>query len=264
MIAHMEERRPDLSPEELQQQLNEAFAGVRAPEWRGIAQPPPEPPRELTSKEIQQRLNDLFGDMPSRPAPTPRPPSRPLHARGTSTAFERSICGPEVPNAWPSVRPPPEPTPKLTPEEIQQRLNEAFGPWEWMKSHPLPGLSPRRRRSLLRTAAHDRGAIAPSALRRAGQEPVQDRQEWRQGFSRPLLQRLGDGERALLGAWRRFDGSEDPRGQGARRRRDGRGAAQVGCAATGRREEIPRGSQARREMGNRTDARTRPRRGAQA
>ena len=42
--------------------------------------------------------------------------------------------------------------PKLTPEEIQQQLNEAFGPWEWMKSHPSPGLSARRRRSLFRVS----------------------------------------------------------------------------------------------------------------
>ena len=45
-----------------------------------------------------------------------------------------------------------EPPPKLTPEEIQQQLNEAFAPWEWMKSHPSPGLSRRRRRCLFRVS----------------------------------------------------------------------------------------------------------------
>jgi hypothetical protein len=152
MIPQMEERRPDLSPEELQQQLNEAFAGVRAPEWRGITQPPPEPPPQLTPEEIQRQLGELFGDMPPRPARTPlaRRPD-PSTLEELQRRLNEAFAGMAFPNnAWPSPKPPVEPPPELTPEEIQQQLSEAFGPWEWMKSHPSPGPSSRRLRSLFR------------------------------------------------------------------------------------------------------------------
>ena len=152
MIPRMEEPRSELSPEELQQQLNEAFAGVRAPEWRGIALPPLEPPAKLTPRELQQQLNELFGDMPSRPerVQSPRRPD-PSTPEELQQRLNEAFAGIAFPNnAWPSVRPPPEPPPQLTPQEIQQELNEAFGPWEWMKSHPSPGPARRRRRSLFR------------------------------------------------------------------------------------------------------------------
>jgi hypothetical protein len=160
MIPRMEERppMPSLSPAELQQQLNEAFAGVRAPEWRGIAQPPPEPPPKLTPEEIQQRLDELFGDMPSRPEPTPSPrrpdPSTPEELQ---QRLNEAFAGAELRNAWPSPKPPSEPPPELTPEEIQQQLNEAFVPWEWLKSHPSPSLSPCRLRSLFRASKPETG-----------------------------------------------------------------------------------------------------------
>ena len=164
MIPRMEEPRPDLSPEELQQQLNEAFAGVRAPEWRVVAQPPPEPPPKLTPEEIQQRCNELFGDTASRPEPTPparRPePSTPEEIQ---QRLNEAFAGAEVPNAWPWAAPPPEPRPKLAPEEIQQ-LNEAFAPWEWTKSHPAP--CPSRRRRRCRFGASDPATGGPSRRQR--------------------------------------------------------------------------------------------------
>ena len=43
-------------------------------------------------------------------------------------------------------------------------MNEAFGPWEWLKSHPSPGLSPRRLRSLFR--AGNPGTGGPSRRER--------------------------------------------------------------------------------------------------
>jgi hypothetical protein len=145
MIPRMEDLQPDLSPEELQQRLNEAFAGVRAPEWRGIAQPPPEPTRKLTPEEIQQRCNERFGDMASRPD-SASAPTRPLYPRGTQQRLNEAFAD-MLPKSAPLPKPPPEPSPKLTPEEVQQQLNEAFAPWEWMKSQPSPGLSARRLRS---------------------------------------------------------------------------------------------------------------------
>jgi len=91
--------------------------------------------------------------MPSRPEPTPTPrrpePSTPEEIQ---QRLNEAFAGAEVPNAWPSVRPPSEPPPKLSPEEIQQQLSEAFAPWEWMKSHPSPALSRRRRRFLFRAS----------------------------------------------------------------------------------------------------------------
>ena len=79
---------------------------------------------------------------------------------------------------------------------------------------------------------------ATATLRCPGQEPRQDRQKRRPRRALSLLSGLGNGERTLPRAWRRVDRTEDPGGQGARRRRDGRGAAQVGCAAAGRGQKI--------------------------
>src|SRR5579871_1869723 len=149
MIPRMEDGRPDRPSEEMQRRLNEAFAGVRVPEWREIARPPPVPTPELTPEEIQQRCNELFGDMPPRPAPTPsarRPePSTPEELQERLTeAFAGMACR----SSWPpKPEPPPDPPPELTPEELQQQLNDAFGPWEWLKTHPSAGRSPRRLRS---------------------------------------------------------------------------------------------------------------------
>ena len=164
MIPHMEEPRSDLSPEQLQQQLNEAFAGARAPEWRGIAQPSPEPPSQLAPEQIQERFNELFADMPSRPEPTPTPrrpdPSTPEELQ---QRLNEAFAGVAFPTARPSSEQPAEPPRELTPEEIQQQLEEAFAPWEWMKSHPSPGLSARHRRSLFRISKPETG---PSRRRR--------------------------------------------------------------------------------------------------
>ena len=193
----------------------------------------PEPPAKLTPEEIQQQLNEAFAGVLLNGG-TPRTPPEPRIE---------------------------SPGPSLSSEELQQHLNEHFG-----NSRPRlgPTLSPRRIRSLFRAgnpatggpSRRQRCDARVKNLFRIGKNGV--------GVAWPLLQRLGDGERSLLGAWRRVDGSEDPRGQGARRCRDGRGAAQVGCATPCRGEEIPCGPQARREMGGRTDARARPRRSAQA
>lgn len=147
----MEHAEPSLSPEESQQRLNEAFAGVRAPKWRATAQPPPEPPPKLTPEQIQERFDELFAVMPSRPEPIP-PPQRPDPAtpEELQQRLNEAFAGVKLSNSWPSPKPPPELPPKLTAEEIQQQLDEAFGPWEWLKSHPSAGRSPRRLRSLFR------------------------------------------------------------------------------------------------------------------
>jgi hypothetical protein len=128
MIPHMEGRRPPptpsppgqekLSPEEIQQRLNEAFAGMllNGGTRRTLPEPPREPPPSLSLEEIQQRLDELFPDM----APRPKPP---VESRQ------------------------PDPQPK----EIQQRLNDAFAAHEWSKSLPRLTPSPRRLRSMLRS-----------------------------------------------------------------------------------------------------------------
>ena len=156
MIPHMEQGRPPPTAEEYAEffeYLHKTFphAGARP-------KPSPEPPPKLTPEEIQQRFNELFGDMPSwpEPAPSPRRPD-PSTPEKLQQRLNEAFAGTEVPDAWPSVRPPAEPPPKLTPEEVQRRLNEAFGPWEWMKSHPSPGLSARRRRSLFRVSKPETG-----------------------------------------------------------------------------------------------------------
>jgi hypothetical protein len=151
MIPHMEELRSDLSPDELQQQLNEAFVRVRATERRGIARPPPEPPPKLTPEEIQQRCNELFGDMPSRhePTPPPRGPD-PATPEELQQRLNEAFAGVLSNGGTLRTQPKPQvesPRAPISPEELQQRLSEHFG-----NSRPLPGatLSPRRLRSLFR------------------------------------------------------------------------------------------------------------------
>ena len=135
--------------------IERGICQVETSEWRGIAQPSRATAPKLTPEEIQQRCSELFGDMPSRPAPTPAPrrpePSTPKEIQQRlEEAFAEVLNG--APQWRGSPKPPPEPPPKLTPEEIQQQLEEAFGPWEWMKAHPSPSLSARRRRSLFRAS----------------------------------------------------------------------------------------------------------------
>ena len=95
MIPRMEGSPPPPTVE----QYAEFFASLERTFPHGGASPKPksepeaELPPELTPEELQQRLGELFGDMPLRPKPTPAP-----------------------------RRPDPS-----TPEELQQRLNEAFG-----------------------------------------------------------------------------------------------------------------------------------------
>ena len=117
MIPHMEGRQPPPTPEEYADffaYLDRTFRHVGAP-----PKPPPEPPRELTPQEVQQRLNAAFGGMPSPPEPPPSPrrpdPSTPEELQ---QRLNEAFAGTEVPNAWPSVRPPAEPPAKLTPEEV--------------------------------------------------------------------------------------------------------------------------------------------------
>jgi hypothetical protein len=156
---------PKLTPAELQQQLNEAFAGVGVPNWRGIPQPPPQPTRELTPEEIQQRCKEVFGNIASRPEPTPSPrrpdPSTPEELQ---QRLNEAFAGVAIPNARPSPERPAEPPRKLTPEEIQQQLKEAFAPWERLKSHSPPSRSPRRLRSRFRV--HQPATGGPSRRRR--------------------------------------------------------------------------------------------------
>ena len=103
---------PELSPEEVQQRLDEFFADVASqPE---LPKPPPEPPPKLTPEEIQQQLDEAFAGI--------------VLNGGT----QRTLPEPRVES------------PPLPPEEIQQQLDEAFAPWERRKSHPSPGPSPRR------------------------------------------------------------------------------------------------------------------------
>ena len=74
MIPHMEARRPPHTPEEYAEffeYLDRTFPHVREP-----PKPPPQPPRELTPEEIQQRCNELFGGVAPRSAPTLSPRRR--------------------------------------------------------------------------------------------------------------------------------------------------------------------------------------------
>jgi hypothetical protein len=123
----MEGRQSMPSPEEIQQRLNEAFAGM-LPNGGASPKSPPEPPPKLSPEEIQQRLDELFPDM----APRPKPP---------------------VENRQPDPQP----------EEIQQRLNDAFAAHEWSKSLPRLTPSPRRLQSMLRSLrSRPRPATGPS------------------------------------------------------------------------------------------------------
>lgn len=134
-------------------------------------------------------------------------------------------------------RTPPEPRiespgPSLSSEELQQHLNEHFG-----NSRPRlgPTLSLRRIRSLFRAgnpatggpSRRQRCDARVKNLFRIGKNGV--------GVAWPLLQRLGDGEWSLLGAWRRVDGSEDQRARRASLPRWSRGGA------GGLRDAVPRG-----------------------
>ena len=150
MIPHMEGRRPPPTPEEyaeLFEYLDRTFPHVRA----RPKPPPPEPSPKLAPEELQQRLNELFADARSRtePSPTPRRPD-PSTPEELQERLNEAF-------GTPRTLPPPEPPPKLTPEEIQRQLNDAFAPWEWMKSHPSPGLSARRRRSLFGVSEPETG-----------------------------------------------------------------------------------------------------------
>src|SRR5271155_5336341 len=116
MIPHMEGRRPPPTPEEYAEFFD--YLDRTFPRGGASPKPPPDPPPDLTPEEVQRRLDELFGDMPLRPEPTPasrRPdPSTPEELQ---QRLNEAFAGTEVPNAWPSVRPPAEPPPKLTPEE---------------------------------------------------------------------------------------------------------------------------------------------------
>ena len=72
MIPHMEQCRPPPIPEEYAEffeYLDRTFPLVEAP-----PKPPVESRRtDPSPEEIQQRFNELFGDLPSRPEQTPAP-----------------------------------------------------------------------------------------------------------------------------------------------------------------------------------------------
>jgi hypothetical protein len=107
-----------LTPEELQQQLNETFRDVSSDGWMS-PKPPPEPPPKLTPKELQQRLSDAFAGVL-------------LNGGTLRTQPEPQVESPRAP---------------VSPEELQQRLNEHFDN-SCARLAPTP--SPRRRRSLFR------------------------------------------------------------------------------------------------------------------
>jgi hypothetical protein len=69
---------------------------------------------------------------------------------------------------WAQPESPREPAPERTPEEIQQYFNEAFAPYEWMKAQPSRGPSPRRLRSLLRSLSARPATDGPSRRQRCG------------------------------------------------------------------------------------------------
>jgi hypothetical protein len=126
----VESRRPDISPEEVQQRLSELFPGMASrPE---LPKPPPEPPPKLTPEEIQQQLNEAFAGVLSNGGTQPTPEPRV-----------------EIPR------------PQLSPEELQQRLDELFGD---SPPRSAPTLSPRRLRSLFRVG--NPGTVGPSRRER--------------------------------------------------------------------------------------------------
>ena len=152
----------------------------------------------------------------------PSRPSRPRNSRQKKSNTPRTPPEPRIES----------PGPSLSSEELQQHLNEHFG-----NSRPRlgPTLSPRRIRSLFRAgnpatggpSRRQRCDARVKNLFRIGKNGV--------GVAWPLLQRLGDGERSLLGAWRRVDGSEDQRARRASLPRWSRGGA------GGLRDAVPRG-----------------------
>jgi hypothetical protein len=145
--TYIEDSRPARSPAEIQQLCEEAFGGrnlVTLPERR-VQSPQP----KLSPAEVQQRLNDFFGDMPPRPEPIPPPRRGDLSPEDLQHHFNEAFAGVLV-NDWTRPEPPREPPSKLTPDEVQRQLNEAFAPYEWAKSHPGPGPSPRSLRFLQR------------------------------------------------------------------------------------------------------------------
>ena len=155
MIPHMEDRRPPPTPEEYAEffaYLDRTFSHVRA---RPEPPPPPEPTRKLTPEEIQQQLDEHFADMASRPElpkPPPEPPPK-LTPEEVQQRLSEAFAGVVLNGGKPRTLPGRQvesPGPSFSPEELQQRLDEAFVASEWMKSHPSPRLSPRRLRSLCR------------------------------------------------------------------------------------------------------------------
>ena len=118
---------------------------------RGVPHPPHEPPPELSPEEIQQRLDELFADMasqPELPKPPPEPPPK-LTPEEIQQQLDEAFAGIVLNGGTQRTLPEPrvESPRAFPPEEIQQQLDEAFAPWERRKSHPSPGPSPRRFRS---------------------------------------------------------------------------------------------------------------------
>lgn len=147
----------------------------------------------------QQRLDELFPDMASRPE-SPEPPAK-LTPEEIQQQLNEAFAGVLLNGGTPRTPPEPRiesPGPSLSSEELQQHLNEHFG-----NSRPRlgPTLSPRRIRSLFRAgnpatggpSRRQRCDARVKNLFRIGKNGV--------GVAWPLLQRLGDGERSLLGAW---------------------------------------------------------------
>jgi hypothetical protein len=157
------------SPGEIQKLFDKAFGG------QDLVRPRRDPPVEgrrpgPSPENIQLRFNELFGDTPWRPPPPPSPRRPDLSPEDIQQRLNEALGG-VLANTWtPGTlhEPPPEPPRKLTPEEVQRRLNDAFTPWEWAKSRPPPGPSPRRLRSLFRASAPETGGPSRiSAVRRA-------------------------------------------------------------------------------------------------
>jgi hypothetical protein len=153
MIPQMEGRRPPPTPEEYAEFFE--YLDRTFPHGGASPKPPPEPRPKLSPEEVQQRLDELFADMASRPElpkPPPEPP-RKLTPEELQQQLDEAFAG--VLSNGGTLRTLPEPRvesprPPLSREEVQQQLNEAFAPSECMKSHPSPGPSPRRLRSLFR------------------------------------------------------------------------------------------------------------------
>jgi hypothetical protein len=128
----------------------------------------------------QQRLDELFPDMASRPE-SPEPPAK-LTPEEIQQQLNEAFAGVLLNGGTPRTPPEPRiesPGPSLSSEELQQHLNEhfrQFSPAAW--ADPV---SPPNSIAVQGRQSRHRGAFAPSTLRRAGQEPVQDRQERRRG-----------------------------------------------------------------------------------